>query len=239
MSLWSRWSNLVDMGFGRNAPAIWLYTDKKEELEVTLTFQGHGFMTLSIPPYNTAWRITVDPSRPFGKYSETYQPGGSYAYLDYDGFRDGPFQKTHGWLVPKDKLIEWQSEMLASLGFHRNEIDDANYSYARLLLERDYKEKYFAVYPQDQSIVDHSVKVSVNHKLDAEYRLWLYFVPVEKDHQIGPMTTQLKQVVRKGRHLVELGFLSDHEIAPAHQSKVPTPRHGHHVLHGMRGASRE
>jgi hypothetical protein len=196
-----------------NAPAIWLYPQAETDLEVTLNFHEGGFMVRSIPDYNQGWRIHVNPEMPFNKYSETYGSGPSYAYLDYDGFRAGPFQRERGWCIPQSELLLWQREKLAELGFTQAEIDDVNYSYGRILLERQYPEPFFAVYPQDKAIVDASVSLQVFPEPDTVYRLWLYFVPISEP--IALREPRLSSVSRSGFTAVELGFLSDLEIPQA------------------------
>jgi hypothetical protein len=72
-------------------PAIWLYPLTECDVEVTLTFRGNGFMTVSTPPYQDKWRIHVDPSVPFAKYRERYGFQSRHEFLDYDGIREGPY----------------------------------------------------------------------------------------------------------------------------------------------------
>jgi hypothetical protein len=194
----------------KSDPAIWLYPERELEAEVELSFHGAGFMTISEPAYNGRWRIHVDPSVPFSKYRQTYVSGATYPYLDYDGFRDGPFQRERGWCVEQAQLLRWQRELLSKLGFTDAEIDDSNYGYGRLLLERRYPERFFAVYPQEQRIVDKSVSLRVEPRPDTVYRLWMYFVPVRDRLELP--SPDVKPVERKGFTVVELGFVSDLEI---------------------------
>jgi hypothetical protein len=204
------WAEWVDLGLGSNAPAVWLYPQKECDVEVGLKFHGKGFMTMSAPAYNDKWRIHVDPNVAYGKYSETYGGGQPYLYLDYDGFRDGPFQREAGWCIAKEDLLRWQRGMLHELGFTETEIDDVNYAYGRLLLARNYPESFFAIYPQEQKIVDKSVSLDISPKPDTLYRLWFYFVPVNA--KLNLPAPNIKPVKRQGFTAVELGFLSDREI---------------------------
>jgi hypothetical protein len=214
---------------GTSSPAIWIYPAPGQakttlEVEVGLEFHGKGFMTESTPPFNEKWRITVDANAPFYKYSSTYGNDDSvFPYLDYDGFRDGNFQKETGWRIEKEKLIDWQRVHLKELGFLDHEIDDVNYTYARMLLERGYKEKFFFIYPQETSIVDASVGLSVSPMPESVYRLWLYFVPTNSEKD--PPQPRLKKVVRSGLSVIELSYLTDREI----------PHASSHLPHGARG----
>src|SRR6185437_10696707 len=163
------------------SPAIWLYpkdTDKVLHAELTLTFHGGGFMTSSTPNYNGKWRVDVDPSAPFYRYSSTYTNDTWSPFLDYDGFRSGDFQREAGWVIKQSELLQWQRTHLKEIGYTDAEVDDANYSYGRMLLERKYEEPFFAIYPQNRAIVDSSVSLEVVPEPDSIYRLWLYFVPV-------------------------------------------------------------
>jgi hypothetical protein len=193
------------------APAIWIYTDKPQDFTVRLTFTGDGFMTQSSPDYNDGWRIHVDPARPFYKYSLLYGDKTSAAFLDYDGFRSGPFQKEHGWHIKQEELLSWQRTHLKEIGFTESEIDDANFTYGRRLLERRYKEPFFAIYPQTTEIVNASVALDVMPRPTTVYRLWLYFVPVKAAPQ-GLLLPRVPKVTRAGLTVVELAYLTDREI---------------------------
>jgi hypothetical protein len=211
---WAWWSKHV-----APAPAIWLFPEEELDVRVRLEFQGEGFMTISTPAYNDEWRIHVDPKVLFGKYTQTYVADRPYTYLDYDGFRDGEFQREAGWYVRKQDLLSWQREMLPELGFSDDEVDDVNYSYGRLLLERRYPQEYFAVYPQGRDIVDQSVRLTVDPAPDAVNRLWLYFVPTDETPELEE--PKVDRVAREGFTVVELGFLSDVEIPPDDELSAP------------------
>jgi hypothetical protein len=195
-------------------PAIWLYPGDKMDVELELTFQGDGFMTSSQPSYNDRWRIYVDPSAMFNQYSSTHVNDAWVPYLDYDGFRDGNFQRKSGWCIRQKELLEWQRGQLRELGFSEREVDDANYAYGRMLLSRRYSEEYFAVYPQDTATVETSVSLKVTPTPDSIYRLWLYFVPVATK-PLDLESPRLSRVERKGFTVVELAYLTDREIPAA------------------------
>jgi hypothetical protein len=179
-------------------------------VEVSLKFHNGGFMVMSTPSYNDGWTIHVDPSDPFNKLSETYGQSPSYPFLDYDGFRAGPFQRETGWCVSQHDLLSWQRDKLGTLGFTEAEIDDVNYTYGRHLLERRYPESHFAVYPQEKKIVDASVSLKVDPTPDTVHRLWLYFVPVKEPVSLPEPV--IPRLTRNGFTAVELGYLTDHEI---------------------------
>ena len=214
-------------GSGGHSPAIWLYPKEEMDAEITLKFHGAGFMTSSVPSYCDKWRIHVNPSPPFQRYSSTYVDDAWQPYLDYDGFRAGEFQREAGWCIAQRHLIDWQHSHLKEIGFTEKEIDDVNYSYGRMLLSRQYKEEFFAIYPQEIAAVDASVSLTVVPKPDSIYRLWLYFVPVAK--KIADLRApHLKPIAREGFSVIELAYLTDREIptgmpGPGPQSP-PRPR---------------
>jgi hypothetical protein len=154
--------------------------------------------------------IRVDPSRPFFKYTEQFGELGEYTFLDYDGFREGDFQTSAGWYVPKANFLAWQRQTLGELGFLENEIDDVNSSYGRGLLEAGYPQSHFAVYPQQGSTLDASVSLTVTPKPDYVYRLWLYIVPTNHSPSLTP--PNLPPIVRRGFTVIELGDLTDQDI---------------------------
>jgi hypothetical protein len=214
------------------APAIWIYTDKPQDFLVKLAFAGEGFLTQSTPDYNDGWRIHVDPARPFYKYSLLYGDKTAAAFLDYDGFRGGDFQKQHGWCIKQEDLLGWQRTHLKEIGFTDSEIDDVNFTYGRRLLERRYKAPFFAVYPQTTEIVNTSVALDVTPRPTTVYRLWLYFVPVDAVPP-GLQTPRVPKVVRTGVTVVELAYLTDREI-PTRKNRLVASRAGSevHERHG-------
>jgi len=209
------------------SPAIWIYPKKAQDYVVRLSFSGEGFMTVASPDYNDGWRIHVEPTAPFYRYSSLYGDKTKCAFLDYDGFRAGTFQKDFGWCIEQSTLINWQRTQLKEIGFSESEIDDVNYTYGRRLLERRYKDPLFAVYPQETSIVQSSVGLSVSPQPDSIYRLWLYFVPV-KVAPPGLKTPNLPKVTRNGVSVVELAYLTDREI-PTEGKRMLGSRFGQDV----------
>lgn len=214
-------ANPKEPGDGHTSPAIWLYPKKEIDVEVALQFNGAGFMTSSTPSYNEKWRIHVDPKMPFNRCSSTYVNDPWVPYLDYDGFRDGEFQRVVGWCIHQKDLIDWQRSHLKEIGFTEAEIDDVNYSYGRMLLERKYKEEFFAIYPQEAAIVDTSVALTVVPRPDSIYRLWLYFVPMAVK-AVDLKVPHVKKVEREGFSVVELAYLTDREI-PSGGRPPPVP----------------
>jgi hypothetical protein len=139
-------------------------------------------------------------------------------HLDYDGFRDGEFQIADGWQVSQQDLLHWHHDILHELGFQEHEIDDVNYSYGRMILERKYPEKYLAIYPQETAIVDLSVSLEVDPQPDFVYRLWLYFIPT--DQLLKLPAPRLRPVERRGFSVIELGYLTNREIPESLKSRV-------------------
>jgi hypothetical protein len=209
------------------APAIYIYPESEGDYEVKLTFQGRGFMTTAAPDYNDTWRIHVNPNAPYYRYSLIHGDKTKCAFLDYDGFREGDFQTEQGWYVAQRDLFDWQRRQLSELGFLANEIDDANYTYGRRLLERKYSASHFAVYPQTTERVDTSVALQVKPAPKSVYRLWLYFVPVDAPLP-NLQAPRLPRIVRDGLTVVELAYLTDREI-PGSRMKA-TERVGQRML---------
>jgi hypothetical protein len=206
---------------GSHCPAIWLYPRERCDVVLALDFRGDGFMTTSSPAYNDRWRIHVDPSQPFNRYSSTFVDDPWVPHLDYDGFRDGKFQTTEGWCIEQAELLDWQRSTLRELGFTPAEVDEANIDYGRMLLSRKYKQPLFAVYPQTTELVEQSVALDVQPTPDTVYRLWLYFVPVASRPE-GLKAPRVPRIERKGFTVVELAYLSDREIP----NGIKHPRQG-------------
>lgn len=213
------------------SPAIWIYPQGTEEIdvEVELTFHAAGFMTSSTPSYNGLWRVHIDPKIPYRQYSSTYLDDAWVSFLDYDGFREGSYQTSAGWCVKneKDAFVRWHRQILAEYGFTETEVDDVVYTYVRMLLDRQYPEKYFLVYPQDKSIVDGSVSLKVTPQPDSVSRLWLYFVPTDEKPK-ALSAPPIERVKRSAYAVVELAYLTDREIPKDIKHTKAQP--GHRLL---------
>ncbi len=208
-------------------PAIWLYPEDNCDIDLVLKFHGGGFMTASTPPYQAGWRIHVDPTIPFCRYRERYGAQSHHMYLDYDGVREGPFQTDAGWCVKNSDFIPWQRSLLTETGYKESEVDDALYVYGRLLMDLRWPQKYLAVYPQFAGIVDQSVSLEVVPTPATVYRLWFYIIPISEE--ISLSMPSIPCIHRKGFTLVELGYLTNHDMDP-----LPDPaRTGHRVVSGL------
>jgi len=211
-------------------PAVYVYPEEKGVVEISLDFTGAGFMTYSLPPYNTKWRIFVDPAQPYFSFQAIYGHQELCAFLDYDGFRDGPFQDTDGWCVPREDFLslDWHRSFLRELGYSERESEDATYWYGRKILAHRFSQAYFLVYPQTKDIVDQSVVMNVDPPPASTSRLWLYFRPSEEKVVLPEPKLSLPK--RSGYHIVELGYLTDNEIPKGVETKCD----GGRVLQGVR-----
>jgi hypothetical protein len=207
-------------------PAIWLYPESECDVDVVLRFQGSGFMTVSTPPYQDRWRIHVNPSIPFAKYKERYGFQSHFEFLDYDGLREGPYQQTRGWCIPQRDFISWQETTLRQLGFTDNEVGSATYYYGRMLMDNRYPGKYVLIWPQDKSIVDKSVELTVYPKPRTVYRVWFYLDFADAELTSNP--PELSPVIRQGFTVTELGFLTKRDVPSLNLSAS-----GHSLIHGL------
>jgi hypothetical protein len=207
-------------------PAIWLYPETECDVEVTLTFRGNGFMTVSTPPYQDKWRIHVDPSVPFAKYRERYGFQSRHEFLDYDGMREGPYQTTRGWCIDQADFINWQVKALSDLGFNDAETGSVAYYYGRTFLDHRHPEKYLIICPQETSIVDQSVALTVIPNPTSVYRIWFYLQLSDQKRELEPPL--LSKVKRDGFVVTEVGFLTQREVPVLRASQS-----GHALLHGL------
>ena len=191
-------------------PAIWLYPETSCDVEVELSFQGRGFMTDSIPSYNGKWMIAVDTSARYLRYKKQYGSPSEYTFLDYDGFREGPFQRNQGHCISVHDFRNWLSQDLSERGFLENEISDTDYYFGRLLRDKWRTTPNICVYPQEEDIINQSVSMRVVPRPHCVSRLWYWLRPVKEQISIPePPKTRMK---RRGVSVVELGFLSDANI---------------------------
>ena len=91
-----------------------------------------------------------------------------------------------------------------------------------MLLERQYQEEFFAIYPQEATIVDTSVSLTVVPQPDSIYRLWLYFVPMAAK-AVDLKVPHMKKITREGFSVIELAYLTDREIPSGGPQQTAQP----------------
>lgn len=118
------------------APNLYLYPEATTQIDVTLGFPQGGHVTVSDPPYDGGWSVTVDPD---GLIDD------QHGYLFYETTVPQQASTDAGWLLDGADLEGELRVLLTRLGFEGREIED----FIDFWLPRLAGSAWYAVYPQD------------------------------------------------------------------------------------------
>jgi len=174
-------------------PNIYLYSDKDMTVDVKL--YPSEWITCSEPLYDevNGWQASIADG----------SLNGSGDYLFYEALvPEESFQKEQGWVIQAGSHDEELEAILEEYAFNEKEKKDfLEFWSGNDMLD---SEKCYAVYPQDNSIVDGSMPLVVNPVPEHVYRVWFYFVPVEKEFtDMDP--AKVEKIERDGFTAVEWG----------------------------------
>lgn len=174
-------------------PNIYLYSDNDMTADVKL--YPSEWITCSEPLYNeaTGWQASIFKG----------SLNGSEDYLFYEAVvPDEDFQKQQGWIIQAGGHHEALEAILDKYAFNEKEKKDfLEFWSGSGMLDSN---QCYAVYPQDNSIVDGIMPLVVNPVPDHVYRIWFYFVPGEKGFtDLDPV--KVVKIERDGFTAVEWG----------------------------------
>lgn len=174
-------------------PNIYLYSEKDMTVDVKL--YPSEWITCSEPLYdaNNGWQASiVDGSL-----------NGFEDYLFYEALvPEDSFQKDQGWVIQADSHYEELAAILDEYAFNEKEKKDflEFWSGSGMLDSK----KCYAVYPQDNSVLDGIMPLVVSPTPEQVYRVWFYFVPAETGFtDMDPV--KVVKIERNGLTAVEWG----------------------------------
>ena len=138
-------------------PVIYLYPEEELELEVKL---DNVAFTTTYPLYKDAWNIIA---RPDGILID--KNNREYNYLYWEGYTDYKVDLSEGFVVSKDKYIDFLEDKLAYVGLSDKETCDFisywlplmnEYDYCLVSFQKDYGEKVkieYSVEPNNELVV--------------------------------------------------------------------------------------
>lgn len=120
-------------------PVIYLYPQQKQDVTVTLNYDGNIFV--SYPPYNpkTGWQVQATPS------GEIYCNDKIYNYLFWEGNPRQPlFMPAEGTVIPKKDALSFLEYTTTSLGLSDKEKNEFIVFWLPKLLKNEFTHIYFA-----------------------------------------------------------------------------------------------
>ncbi|WP_264549328.1 carboxypeptidase-like regulatory domain-containing protein [Flavobacterium sp. N2820] len=177
-------------------PVIYLYPTEKIAIEIKLDLKGKLLTTF--PKYDKNWDVIAEPNgQIFDKKTNRY-----YSSLFWDGTIDFPEEhyKYHdGFIVPKEKSIEFLIEKLEHIGLNNQETNEFIQYWLPLLERNKYNFIHFLVNEE----CDEIAILNVNPKPETTIRIYMEFYGLENFTEIKEQ--QLPKTERKGFTLVEWG----------------------------------
>ena len=142
-------------------PNIYLYPETPMQVDVSVQPQGH--ITVSIPDYNNSWSVWAEPS---GRLDETYD------FLFYEA--KVPLVKPNvGWSVSADNLEFFFNQKLQNYGFNEREIFDFLEYWLPILNDAP----FYEIRPMVNEELDWVCPITIIPHPDNLLRLWLLFTP--------------------------------------------------------------
>ncbi|WP_353686239.1 hypothetical protein [Thermodesulfovibrio sp. 3462-1] len=177
-------------------PAIYLYPEKTEKVEITLNPEGN--ITKTIPHYNGKWSVTVNPDGIID---------GKYQYLFYEVELSKPVvPPDEGWVVYRKDLSSWFDKYLSKLGLNSREIKDfKEYWMAEL---QKHPDDYYEIKLLTDDFLSKNLQVKIEPEPDTFIRVILHFKPIFGN----PKTLKepaIKTPERRGFTAVEWGGIME------------------------------
>lgn len=177
-------------------PVIYLYPTEKTAIDIKLDLKGDLLTTF--PKYDKNWEVIAEPNgQIFDKKTNRY-----YSSLFWDGTIDFPeehYKYEDGFIVPKEKLIEFFIEKLEHIGLNNQETNDFIQYWLPILERNKYNFIYFLVNEECNEIAT----LNVNPKPETTIRIYMEFYGLENFTRINEQ--QLPKTERKGFTIVEWG----------------------------------
>ncbi|HBT98755.1 MAG TPA: hypothetical protein DEA57_04690, partial [Sulfurihydrogenibium sp.] len=171
-------------------PALYLYPNKTEKVEVILKPKGQ--ITKTIPEYKDKWLVVANPNGLIDN---------KYPYLFYEvALENSVDLPKEGWIVKTTDLEKWFDVNLPKLGLNKKEIKDFKEYWLGEL--KGYP--YYKIRLLSEEFLDENIAVKINPKPDTFIRVIFYFEGTydSKEKLIEP---QIKTPIRKGFTAVEWG----------------------------------
>ncbi|MDI6804320.1 MAG: hypothetical protein QME58_10825 [Bacteroidota bacterium] len=174
-------------------PNIYIYPEAKTDLFVSLKFPVGGSVTVSEPPYQNGWNITVEPS---GRINDAYD------YLFYESENPDLCQYKSGWVVKHTDLASFFTDNMLATGFSQREINDFLDYWIPILNSHP----FYIIYPQYKSDIEKMIQLEFSHQPDNILRLF-YTIKGSIDGEINLPEPLIPIFSRSGFSVAEWGVI--------------------------------
>ena len=201
-------------------PAIYLYPDKEQKVEIKLAKSIKYLNT--IPNYHKGWVVMAKPTGilydlqpqytdceklPFDKFGFEYSKkaceNNTYPYIFWDGVQiTKPLpQKDVGFIVKKEEIEDFLNDSADALKMNKDEKAEFMSYWTNMMREKGYEN--FRVYFFQNEEVDDYLPIKVSPKPKSSNRVQIVINQAQEDEQIEPQ--ELIPFIREGFTLVEWG----------------------------------
>ncbi len=175
-------------------PNIYIYPQKKMNLDVNINFQHGGEVTTSIPDYGSVWNdLEVDSS---GMIND------EYSYLFYESIYPDLNQYKRGWIVKREDLGIFFIQNLSETGFVGQEIIDFTDYWIPILTNYP----FYVIYPQYNEQLSKMTELEFSVKPDNLLRL-IYAIEGKQDGSLTLPEPAIPDFQREGFVVVEWGVI--------------------------------
>jgi hypothetical protein len=175
-------------------PAIYLYPERKTEMNVSVFPQGE--MLLTIPPYpKNGWNVVAEPN------GDIHYQNNRFDYLYYEAsIPDQLIQKPDtGYVIPYDERSLFLTDLVTKLGLNEKETQQFVEYWVPILP----KSPYYFIGVVPESTLHEISPVLITTKPDNLIRVTLYFQALDKKVTVTPPL--ILPVSRDGFTAVEWG----------------------------------
>lgn len=208
---------------GCGKPVIYLYPEKPTA--VHLSFTSAVSLDTQIPTYHDGWNVLANPNgtlqdlqpqytdcstigiRTGSEYAPLACKNNIYPYIYWSGkslYNNYP-QTTGGWIVEKNNIERFLTEILSSVGLTPSESKDMTDYWVPEMMKKDMPYYRISFVQTDQ--MNDFIPMTVNPLPDTVFRIFLQYEPLSSKPNIYPEPQTLHKVSRKGFTLVEWGGL--------------------------------
>lgn len=179
-------------------PVIYLYPEKKQEVNVQFNF--NGITTFTYPIYSeNGWQLMAHPN------GTLEQNGKEYNYLFWEGDMDASLlhvNTSEGSIVAKNELVTFLENSLASMGLNSKEMQDFITFWVPKMQENELNYVHFLV----NENYDRVSTLAVNPEPDNALRVYMVWTACHNKQLAMPLRPQIfSPLKREGFTVIEWG----------------------------------